>query len=463
MVYHIVAVPYPGRGHVNPMMNLCKSLISSANHHNQEILITFVVTQEWKTLINNNNHHHPHSDDSIRICTIPNVLPSEQVRGNDFPGFYEAVMTKMEAPFEALIEEINGNVDFMIADTELLWAAPVASKRSIPLALLWTASASVFSMFLHHQLCVENGHIGIDLLEHGEKCVDYIPGVSPLKISDLPTIFHDKDGKVLQLYLQCISMVQNAQYLLFNSIYEIEPKAIETLKSKYPFPVYTIGPLIPFYEVTSNEHSNYMQWLDSQPKGSVLYISLGSYLSISNEQMEELIAGLFDSGVRFLMVYRGPNKTLLSQNSNSSMMNGLFVPWCDQLRVLSHNSIGGFLSHCGWNSVLEAMFCGVPILTFPISIDQVPNSKQIVEDWKVGVELKERLRINKENDVVVMRKEIGRIVKCLIDSESREGRELRGRASNVRDVCRNAIVEGGSSLQGLNAFLEDILQSKQIK
>ncbi|XP_016206103.2 UDP-glycosyltransferase 87A2 [Arachis ipaensis] len=198
-----------------------------------------------------------------------------------------------------------------------------------------------------------------------------------------------------------------------------------------------------------------MQWLDSQPKGSVLYISLGSYLSISKEQMEELVVGLCDSGVRFLMVYRGPNKTLLSQNSNS----GLFVPWCDQLRVLSHKSIGGFLSHCGWNSVLEAMFCGVPVLTFPISIDQVPNSKQIVEDLKVGVKMKERLGTNNKENDVVMRKEIARIVKGFMDFESRGGRELRETANKVREVCRNTIVEGGSSLQNLNAFLEDILQS----
>ncbi|RYR79521.1 hypothetical protein Ahy_A01g004330 isoform A [Arachis hypogaea] len=423
MVYHIVAVPYPGRGHVNPMMNLCKSLLISSRN---QILITFVVTQEWQTLINKNTNH-AHAD-SIRICTFPNVLPSEEVRGNDFPGFYEAVMTKMEEPFEAVIDEINGNVnvDLIIADTELLWARAVATRRLLPLALLWTASASVFSMFLHHQLFLENHSFG-----NGEKRVDYIPGVSPLRISDLPSIFHDKNGKVLQLYLQCISKVQYAKYLLFNSIYEIEPNAIDTLKSKYSFPLYTIGPLIPFYEATNNEHINYMQWLDSQPKGSVLYISLGSYLSISKEQMEELVVGLCDSGVRFLMVYRGPNKTLLSQNSNS----GLFVPWCDQLRVLSHNSIGGFLSHCGWNSVLEAMFCGVPVLTFPISIDQVPNSKQIVEDLKVGVKMKERLGTNNKENDVVMRKEIARIVKGFMDFESREGRELRERANKVLMEC----------------------------
>lgn len=156
MVCHVVAVPYPGRGHINPMMNLCKSIVS----HHKEILITFVVTQEWQTLLGT-DHQKPHHN--IRISTIPNVLPSELIRGSDFAGFYGAVMTKLEAPFEAFLDQIETPVTLIIADTELLWAVPVANHRHIPVALLWTSSASVFSMILHHDLFRQNGHLGIDL------------------------------------------------------------------------------------------------------------------------------------------------------------------------------------------------------------------------------------------------------------------------------------------------------------
>lgn len=144
-VCHVLAVPYPGRGHVNPMMNLCKLLAATKTDHN--FLISFLVTEEWLGFIEGDP-----KPDQIRFRTIPNVLPSELVRGNDFPGFYEAVMTKMESPFEQLLDHIQPPVSLVMADAELLWAIPAANRRNIPVASLWTMSASVFSMFRYYDL-----------------------------------------------------------------------------------------------------------------------------------------------------------------------------------------------------------------------------------------------------------------------------------------------------------------------
>lgn len=125
---------------MNPMMSLCK-LLASKKH---EILITFVVTEEWFGLIS------PHcTTNNIRFSTIPNILPSEHVRGADFPGFYEAVMTKMEAPFDHLLVHLDLPVDAVITDTELPWAIRVANERNIPVAAFSTLSATVFSILRH--------------------------------------------------------------------------------------------------------------------------------------------------------------------------------------------------------------------------------------------------------------------------------------------------------------------------
>ncbi|KAK1590997.1 hypothetical protein Q3G72_000532 [Acer saccharum] len=136
----------------------------------------------------------------------------------------------------------------------------------------------------------------------------------------------------------------------------------------------------------TNTPNYYLQWLDSQPAGSVLYVSLGSFLSVSSTQMDEIVAGVRNSGVRFLFVARGEHLTDLFKDGcgNIDDQMGFVVPWYDQLRVSSHSSVGGFWTHCGFNSTLEALYAGVPMLTFPIIWDQVPNSKQIAEDWKVG-------------------------------------------------------------------------------
>ncbi|XP_028768963.1 UDP-glycosyltransferase 87A1-like [Neltuma alba] len=195
MACHVLAVPYPGRGHVNPMMNLCKILASLRAPNEQEILITFVVTEEWQGLIGSDQTRL----NSITISTIPNVLPSELVRGSDFPGFYEAVMTKMEAPFEVLLQDLQTHVTIIIADAELQWAVPLANRWNIPVATLWTNSASVFSMFLHFHLLRQNEHLGINFSEHGEERVENIPGVSSTRISDLPLFSTEMTTKYCSL------------------------------------------------------------------------------------------------------------------------------------------------------------------------------------------------------------------------------------------------------------------------
>ena len=139
-VCHVVAMPFPGRGHINPMMNLCK-LLSSKRH---DFIITLVVTEEWLGYIGSDP-----KPNNIRFASIPNVVPPERLKAVDFPGFYEATMTKMEAPFEQLLDQLQPPVDRIIADFELQWPFGFRTRRNIPLASLWTMSASFFSA-LHH-------------------------------------------------------------------------------------------------------------------------------------------------------------------------------------------------------------------------------------------------------------------------------------------------------------------------
>lgn len=204
------------------------------------------------------------------------------------------------------------------------------------------------------------------------------------------------------------------------------------------------------------DHSNkeYFDWLDSQPESSVLYVSLGTFLSVSAQQMEEIAIGLRASGVRFLWIARR-DATHLQEVSGDM---GLVVPWCDQLRVLCHSSVGGFLTHCGWNSTTEGVYAGKPVLTFAILYDQLRNSKLIVEDWKVG------LRLNQEigDKLVVYGPEIAQMVKRLMDLPGGdESKELRKRAGEVKQACKIAIEKGGSSYNSLRAFVEEIVRGRK--
>lgn len=287
--------------------------------------------------------------------------------------------------------------------------------------------------------------------------MEHTPGLSSARVADLQTVIHKTDKRALKLALECISQASKAQYLLLTSVYELEPEALNTLRTQFPFPVYPIGPAIPYLELdqhnssysTSKEEHNYIHWLNSQPSGSVLYISLGSFLSVSSAQMDEIAYGLCISGIRFLWVARADASRLKEICGDM----GLVVPWCDQLKVLCHSSIGGFWTHCGWNSILEAVFGGVPMLTFPLFLDQFPNSRQIVEDWKIGW----RVERDMGNENLKTREEIAELVKRFMDRESNEEKETRKRARELRDECHRAIAKGGSSDRNLNAFIRDIL------
>ncbi|KAJ0084452.1 hypothetical protein Patl1_31013 [Pistacia atlantica] len=443
---HVVCMPYPGRGHMNPIINFCKLLVL----RNDNILITFVVTEEWLSFLSSEN-----MPEKIRLVSIPNAIPSERDRPGNMKEFMEAVMTKMERPLEFLLDQVELPATMIIVDSFLYWAVSVGNRRNIPVASFWTMSAMIFSVFQHFDLLVQNGHYPVDLLERGEERVDYIPGVSSTRLMDFPSLISGNESYILQQFHRIISWVHKAQYLLFTSIYELEPYAIDALRAKFQIPIYTVGPAVPWFKIEDNSslsprHNeiNYTEWLNSQPNSSVLYVSIGSNLSISGTQIDEIAAGLCLSGVRFLWAVRGETGKL----KEACGKMGLLVPWCDQLKVLSHPCIGGFWTHCGWNSIKEGVFAGAPFLTFPLGVDQIINSKLIEEDLKIGWRVRKETRV--EN--LVTRDAMKGLVRKFMDTESIEVKEMRKRAKELGEMCQNAISEDGSSEIDIKSFIRDI-------
>nr|AFJ53017.1 UDP-glycosyltransferase 1 [Linum usitatissimum] len=443
-VCHLVAMPFPGRGHINPMMNLCKLLSS----RRADLLITFVITEEWSGYIGSEP-----KPEIVQFRTIPNgIIPPERLKAADFLGFYEAVMTKMESPFEQLLDQLQPPVTAIIGDIEVRWAIGVGTRRNIPVAAFWTMSASFFSMLYHLDVSAKaHNSSPEDLID----CGDLLPGISTSRVSELKKLFQKNDLRVLQLAIECVSKVTKAQYLLFTSIHELEVETMDSLSQTFPFPVYPIGPAIPYLELLQNPTSSSIhQWLNNQPTRSVLYISLGSFLSVSSTQMDEILSGLRSSGVRFLWVARGEATRLSQKMMSGGDQNGMVVAWCDQLKVLSHCSVGGFWSHCGWNSTLESFFSGVPMLTFPLFLDQDSNSKLIVEELGVGWELAKG-----DYDENIRAEEIAEIVQKFMNVESEEVGRMRRRAREVGDICNGVTKDGGSSVSNLDAFITGISQA----
>ncbi|KAK2985819.1 hypothetical protein RJ640_019315 [Escallonia rubra] len=439
--YQIVAMPYPGRGQIHHIIKICTILA-----HKRGKTITLVLTEEWLGLIS-----RPPDTPTVRLRTIPNVIPSELNRGADFAGFIEAVFTKMEAPFDQLLDQLDLRASCIVADLALPWMKSVGSRRNIPVVSLWPAAPSSFLAFYHSHLVAARGnHPEEDLpAERKENIIDDILGVSTVV----------KDARIEKLVRKAFSYATKGQGLIFTSFYELEPHIINILIAELHIPIYTIGPAIPYFSLKDQSSMSIprydeecLKWLDLQPQATLLYVTRGPLLSTSTEQMHKLSKGLSASGFRYLWVARDEAMSL----QESCGTNGLAVPWCDQLGVLCHSSVGGFLTHCGWNSTMESIYAGIPMLTFPLAADQHHNSALIVEGWKIGLEMKSIVG----TDNVVGREEISNNVKRLMDQNGEECKQLSSRAKEFQETCQRAIEKGGSTDCNSNAFFEDFVHGK---
>ncbi|GJM92816.1 hypothetical protein PR202_ga09320 [Eleusine coracana subsp. coracana] len=352
--------------------------------------------------------------------------------------------------------------------TYLPWVVGVGNRRGVQVWSLFPMSASFFSAYCHFDL-LPPWLTGEPATQPGEaegshqKLGHYISNLSSssIRLSDLEPLIHNK--RTVKHVLAAVSSIRNAQCLLFTTMYELEASVIDSLRSRLSCPVYPIGPCVPY--MTLEDHRNmpngkvtsqadYFTWLDTQPVNSVLYVSLGSFLSTSASQLEEIALGLASSEVRFLWIIREQSPQMRQLIGDTD--KGMILPWCEQLKVLCHPSVGGFLTHCGMNSTLEAVFAGVPMLALPLFFDQPIDCRLIMEDWKIGLNLKDWTN----KDGLIGRDNIAQAVKRLMRSDEAEAKALRRRALELKEASRKTVNKGGFSYCNLSSLMEMARKSR---
>ncbi|KAK1270392.1 UDP-glycosyltransferase 75B1 [Acorus gramineus] len=194
----------------------------------------------------------------------------------------------------------------------------------------------------------------------------------------------------------------------------------------------------------------YHYWLDAKQLRTVVYVSFGSLLLLQKRQLEEITKGLMESGRPFLWVLRKAQreaeKDFVIGTEVIEDERGMVVEWCSQVEVLSHPSIGCFVTHCGWNSMAESLFSGVPTVGMPQWSDQPMNAKMAEDVWGSGF----RGRVNGEGLV-----EAEELIRCLDAVMGEEGEGVRRRAEEWREKALEAVREGGSSHRSLGRFVEE--------
>nr|KYP49713.1 Hydroquinone glucosyltransferase [Cajanus cajan] len=287
--------------------------------------------------------------------------------------------------------------------------------------------------------------------------VDAFACCVPVLGIDLPVPLQSRSSEDYKQLLQTAKAMVAADGIIINTFLEMEPDAIRALgeygdgKNK----LYPVGPIT--QKGSSNEadeSDKCLRWLDKQPPCSVLYVSFGSGGTLSQQQINELACGLELSCQRFLWVLRAPSNSASSAYLEAAKEDplqflpsgflertkekGLVVPlWAPQVQVLSHNSVGGFLTHCGWNSILESVQEGVPLIAWPLYAEQKMIAVLLTDGFKVAL----RPKLNDEG--IVEKEEIAKVVKCLMEGE--EGKGMCERMRNLKDFATNALKDGSSA------------------
>jgi len=234
------------------------------------------------------------------------------------------------------------------------------------------------------------------------------------------------------------------------------------------FPAKLIGPMVPsaYLDGRIKEDKGYganlwkplsedcINWLNAKPSQSVVYISFGSMVSLTSEQIEELALGLKESEVNFLWVLRESEQGKLPKGYKDFIKEkGIIVTWCNQLELLAHDAVGCFVTHCGWNSTLESLSIGVPVVCLPQWADQLPDAKFLEEIWEVGVRPKE------DENGVVKRDEFILSLKVVMEGERSE--VIRRNASEWKKLARVAVSEGGSSDKNIDEYVDHLMNTNK--
>lgn len=201
-----------------------------------------------------------------------------------------------------------------------------------------------------------------------------------------------------------------------------------------------------------------MTWLDEQPESSVVFLCFGSLMNISATQIKEIAQALEIVGCRFLWSirtdpkeYPNPFKILPDGFMNRFSNLGFVCGWVPQLKILAHKAIGGFLSHCGWNSILESLRYGVPIATWPMFAEQQLNAFTMVKELGLAVEM--CLDYVLANGEIVKADEIARAVRYLMDGEDVPRRKLK----EISEATKEAVMDGGSSFAAIDRFADKLI------
>ncbi|CAL2279470.1 unnamed protein product [Prunus armeniaca] len=449
---HCLVLPFPCQGHINPMLQFAKLLAHKG------VKVTLVTTRyTHKTMYGSAS-----SCIALDLETISDGY-DEAGRGETSIDAYLEIFREVGSETLAeLLEKLSSSgspVDCVIYDAFMTWPLDIARKFGIGGAVFFTQSCAVENIYYH----IHEGLLKLPLADDQSRIL--LPGLPPLEPLDLPSFVYDFGSypDFYQASLAQFSNVDKADWILFNTFYELEEQVVDWLAKFWP--LRTVGPTIPskYLDERLEDDKEYgvnlfksdndacIKWLNERPKGSVAYVSFGSAAKLGVEQMEELAWGLRRGKSNFFWVVRASEAAKVPKGFvEETSEKGLVVSWCSQIEVLAHEAVGCFVTHCGWNSTLEALSLGVPMLAMPQWTDQRTNAKFIMDVWKIGLTAP-------SDEKGLVRQEV--VEHCISEiMEGERGKEMKINALKWKELAKKAVDEGGSSDKNTDEFISKLVQ-----
>ncbi|GMY05374.1 UDP-glycosyltransferase 92A1-like [Fagus crenata] len=467
---NIVMFPFMAHGHLNPFMALAREL-----ERKEGYTITIVNTplniQRLKSSLP--------SQTNIRLAEIPlngtkYGLPPDaentDTLSHEFMGCFLEASENLISPFKNLLIDITRHDGrdpvCIISDMFLGWTVKVANELGIYHTVFIAGAGYSMAIYFSTSLNIHQSQT-----DDQEFLLPDFPEASKIQKSRLgiDLKFTDGTNSWWRFRSRQFSLCLCSDAILLNTIKGLGDIGVKYFSRKMGGkPIWMIGPTCSYNqekrgEKLSSKTNSCSEWLDLHPPASVLYVSFGSYSTILPSQMMELALGLEASNKPFIWVIRPPYGFNITEEFRAKWLplgfeerineknQGLLVhKWAPQQEILSHKSTGAFLSHCGWNSVLESLSQGVPIIGWPLAGEQCFNSQMLENEVGVCIEVARGV-----DSATVKHDEVARVIKVVL-GKTEKGEEMRKKAYQMKEKMEDALRGGGlegSSIKAINDFL----------
>ncbi|KAG7636270.1 UDP-glucuronosyl/UDP-glucosyltransferase [Arabidopsis thaliana x Arabidopsis arenosa] len=471
---HILFFPFMAQGHMIPILDMAK--LFSRRGAKSTLLTTPINAKIFEKPIEAFKNQNPDLEIGIKIFNFPCVelgLP-EGCENADFINSYQKsdsgdlflkflFSTKyMKQQLESFIETTKPSA--LVADMFFPWATESAEKLGVPRLVFH--GTSFFSLCCSYNMRIHKPHKKVAT----SSTPFVIPGLpGDIVITEDQANVAKEETPMGKFMKEVRESETNSFGVLVNSFYELESAYADFYRSFVAKRAWHIGPLsLSNRELGEKarrgkkaniDEQECLKWLDSKTPGSVVYLSFGSGTNFTNDQLLEIAFGLEGSGQSFIWVVRknenqGENEDWLPKGfEERNKGKGLIIRgWAPQVLILDHKAIGGFVTHCGWNSTLEGIAAGLPMVTWPMGAEQFYNEKLLTKVLRIGVNVGATELVKKGK--LISRAQVEKAVREVIGGEKAEERRLR--AKELGEMAKAAVEEGGSSYNDVNKFMEEL-------